>query len=61
MKKIKISVYFPSDMIDELRAEAKRVERSLNWIVDRCCRLNIDAIRNELKHDIDEGSCAESE
>lgn len=48
-------------MIDELRAEAKRVERSLNWIVDRCCRLNIDAIRNELKHDIDEGSCAESE
>lgn len=33
--KRKQSLYFPEDMLEELRAEADRQDRSLSWLVQR--------------------------
>lgn len=34
-KKIKQSLYFPEEMLREITAEAKRLDRSLSWVVQR--------------------------
>ena len=31
----KQSLYFPQDMLEEIKAEATRLERSLSWVVQR--------------------------
>ena len=33
--KRKQSLYFPEDMLNEIRAEAERQDRSLSWIVQK--------------------------
>jgi uncharacterized small protein (TIGR04563 family) len=37
--KRKQSLYFPEDMLDEIQAEAIRLDRSLSWVVQRAWRL----------------------
>jgi hypothetical protein len=34
----KQSIYFPGEMMDEIIAEAKRLDRSFSWVVTQCCR-----------------------
>lgn len=43
--KRKQSLYFPEDMLEEIRGEAVRMDRSLSWIVQRAWQ----AARAELK------------
>jgi uncharacterized small protein (TIGR04563 family) len=33
--KRKQSLYFPADVLAEMQAEAKRLDRSLSWVVQR--------------------------
>lgn len=41
----KTSVYFPSDMIRDLRRESIRLDRTVSWIVQRCVRIGLEEIR----------------
>jgi uncharacterized small protein (TIGR04563 family) len=34
----KQSLYFPQEMLEEIKAEAVRLERSLSWVVQRAWR-----------------------
>lgn len=34
----KQSIYFPEEMLAEIQNEAKRLDRSLSWVVARCIR-----------------------
>lgn len=38
--KRKQSLYFPSDMLQEMQAEADRLDRSLSWVVQRAWKLS---------------------
>jgi uncharacterized small protein (TIGR04563 family) len=35
----KQSFYFPQEMLDEMSAEAQRLDRSLSWVVQRAWRI----------------------
>lgn len=37
--KLKQSLYFPEDMLAEIREEATRLDRSLSWVVQRAWKL----------------------
>lgn len=37
--KRKQSLYFPEDMLDEIKQEAVRLDRSLSWIVQRAWKI----------------------
>ncbi len=37
--KRKQSLYFPQDMLDEIRKEAARQDRSLSWIVQKAWKI----------------------
>ena len=37
--KRKQSLYFPQDMLDEIRREAARQDRSLSWIVQKAWKI----------------------
>ena len=37
--KLKQSLYFPDDMLQEIRDEATRLDRSLSWIVQRAWKV----------------------
>lgn len=37
--KRKQSLYFPEEMLKEIAEEAKRLDRSLSWVVQRAWRL----------------------
>lgn len=39
MAKRKQSLYLPQEMIDEARAEAQRLDRSLSWVLQRAWRI----------------------
>jgi uncharacterized small protein (TIGR04563 family) len=41
----KQSLYFPQEMLEEIKAEAVRLERSLSWVVQRAWK----RAREELK------------
>jgi uncharacterized small protein (TIGR04563 family) len=41
----KRSLYFPGGMLDEIRVEAKRLDRGVSWVVQRAWRLARDEIR----------------
>ncbi len=43
---IKQSLYFPGEMLTEIKEEAKRLERSTSWVVAHAWRLAHDKIRN---------------
>jgi len=54
--KRKQSLYFPESMLQEIKEEAARLDRSLSWIVQRAWKL----ARTEIKklpsvNDVDEG------
>jgi uncharacterized small protein (TIGR04563 family) len=37
--KRKQSLYFPESMLQEIKEEAARLDRSLSWVVQRCWKL----------------------
>lgn len=37
--KRKQSLYFPESMLEEIRGEAERMDRSLSWVVQKAWRL----------------------
>ena len=41
----KQSIYFPGWMLDEMRSEASRLDRSLSWVVHRAWRIARKVIR----------------
>jgi uncharacterized small protein (TIGR04563 family) len=41
----KVSIWFNNDLLEQLREEAQRTERSYSWIVQRCVRRNMQQIR----------------
>jgi len=43
--KRKQSLYFPVDMLEEIKSEAARQDRSLSWIVQRAWKI----ARNDIK------------
>jgi uncharacterized small protein (TIGR04563 family) len=46
MDKRKQSLYFPEDMLNELKKEADRVDRSMSWVVQRCIRATMKEIKS---------------
>jgi uncharacterized small protein (TIGR04563 family) len=40
----KQTFYFPAEMLDEIAAEARRLDRSLSWVVQRAWRIARRAI-----------------
>lgn len=54
--KRKQSLYFPETMLDEIKHEASRLDRSLSWIVQRCVKIGLSEIRKlPSVNDVDEG------
>ena len=43
--KRKQSFYLPEDVVNALQVEADRLDRSLSWVVQRCCKLAIPEVR----------------
>jgi uncharacterized small protein (TIGR04563 family) len=43
--KRKQSLYFPGPMLDEIAAEARRLDRSLSWVVQRAWKSARDEIK----------------
>jgi len=41
----KQSLYFPKEMLEEIKAEAIRLERPLSWVVQRAWKRARDEIR----------------
>lgn len=41
----KQSLYFPDGVVEELEAEARRVDRSLSWVVQRCVRTSLASVQ----------------
>lgn len=44
--KRKQSLYFPESMLKEIEVEAKRLQRSLSWIVQRCVKVGLKTIQD---------------
>lgn len=40
-----VSVSFPTELLSELEREAKRLDRSLNWVVQRCLKRGLKKVR----------------
>lgn len=38
-------MYFPQEQAEELRAEAKRLERSMSWVIQRAWQIAREEIR----------------
>jgi uncharacterized small protein (TIGR04563 family) len=47
----KQSFYFPSEMLEEIAAEARRLDRSMSWIVQRAWKLARRAIADLKTHE----------
>ncbi len=43
--KRKQSLYFPESMLQEIKEEAARLDRSLSWVVQRCWKVARNDIR----------------
>ena len=43
--KRKQSLYFPGVMLDEIAAEARRLDRSLSWVVQRAWKVAAEEIK----------------
>lgn len=41
----KQSLYFPEEMLNEIKSEAKRLERSTSWVVTKAWRLAREKIK----------------
>jgi uncharacterized small protein (TIGR04563 family) len=44
--KRKQSLYFPESMLDDIKAEAKRLKRSLSWVVQRAWKVARRDVKN---------------
>ena len=44
--KRKQSLYFPAEMLQQIKAEANRQDRSLSWIVQQAWRVARDKVRS---------------
>jgi uncharacterized small protein (TIGR04563 family) len=44
----KQSLYFPEDMLEQLQAEAERLDRSVSWIVQQCVRIGLHDLHRRL-------------
>ena len=44
--KRKQSLYFPEDQLAAIEREAKRLQRSLSWIVQRCVKVGLKAVQD---------------
>jgi len=42
---VQVSIYFPVDLMSELEQEAKRLDRSVNWVVQRCLKHGLVKVR----------------
>jgi uncharacterized small protein (TIGR04563 family) len=58
--KRKQSLYFPASMLEDLKHEAIRLDRSLSWIVQRCVKIGLPEVR-KLPSVNDVGDDAESD
>ncbi len=47
----KQSLYFPAEMLDEIAAEARRLDRSMSWVVQRAWKLARRAIADSKPHE----------
>ena len=53
--KRKQSLYFPETMLEDIKHEAARLDRSLSWIVQRCVKIGLSEVRKlPSVNDIDE-------
>jgi uncharacterized small protein (TIGR04563 family) len=41
----KQSLYFPTEMLEEIREQAKRLDRSLSWVIQRAWTVSKPQIR----------------
>lgn len=41
----KISIYLPKPLQEEITREAKRLERSVSWLVQRCIRNGLEDLK----------------
>lgn len=44
--KRKQSLYFPAEMLKEIKAEADRLDRSMSWVVQRAWKNSRDKIKS---------------
>jgi uncharacterized small protein (TIGR04563 family) len=44
--KYKQSLYFPDEMLQEIRDEAERLDRSLSWVVQRAWKIARKQVRS---------------
>jgi uncharacterized small protein (TIGR04563 family) len=49
--KRKQSLYFPAEMLDEIAGEARRLDRSMSWVVQRAWKLARRAIAELKTHE----------
>jgi len=47
----KQSLYFPEEMLKEIKQEANRLDRSLSWVVAHAWKLARNKIKNESSDD----------
>ena len=50
---VKQSLYFPKDMLEEIKDEANRLERSSSWVVVRAWKLARETIKKMKASDSD--------
>lgn len=43
--KQKLTVYIPDQMLDELKREAERQDRSVSWLIEHCWQLSRRQLR----------------
>jgi len=54
--KRKMSLYFPSEVLGEIRSEAQRLDRSMSWLVQRAWNIAKDEIATLPSTPADSGS-----
>ncbi len=45
MSGVKQSLYFPRDMLEEMKAEGKRLDRSMSWVVSHAFAVALEQLR----------------
>lgn len=43
--KTKTSLYFPSDLLDEIQAEARRLDRPVSWVLQQAWKLSASKVK----------------
>jgi uncharacterized small protein (TIGR04563 family) len=53
-KGAKQSIYLPTKLAADLASEAARLDRSLSWLISRCCEMSLNDIRKMSSQAVDE-------